>query len=173
MPTRVARFRLAQAGARVEEVELPAGLDALEAAHRWISGFEMARNLTWVVKRAASFAEDPRALNLVGIKPGRMTGNWRDSEQGLGKGRYAYDVNAALVPAALDATARLLDSGLLDEYLDAGQLRTLKAARESAQVWATQAPRLFNVDVSAMRARKNIAAYAKETGVGSGVVRRE
>ena len=67
-----------------------------------------------------------------------MTGNWRDSEQGLGRGRFAYDVNAALVPAALDATARLLDSGLLDEYLDVDQRRTLKSARESAQVWAAQ-----------------------------------
>ena len=114
----------------------------------------------------------PRALNLVGIKPGRMTGNWRDSEQGLGKGRYAYDVNAALVPAALDATARLLDSGLLDEYLDVDQRRTLKRARESAQVWAAQAPRLFDVDVSAARARQNIAAYAKETGVDGGRARR-
>ena len=70
-------------------------------------------------------------------------------------------MNAALVPAALDATARLLDSGLLDEYLDVDQLRTLKAAREAAQIWATQAPRLFNVDVSAARARQDIAAYAK------------
>ena len=136
------------------------------------NGEALARNLTWVVKRAASFAKDPRALNLVGLKPGRMTGNWRDSEQGLGKGRYAYDVNAALVPAALGATARLLDSGLLDEYLDVDQLRTLKAARESAQVWAAQAPRLFDVDVSAMRARQNIAAYAKETGVDGGRARR-
>ena len=136
------------------------------------NGEALARNLTWVVKRAASFAKDPRALNLVGLKPGRMTGNWRDSEQGLGKGRYAYDVNAALVPAGLDATARLFDSGLLDEYLDVDQLRTLKAARESAQVWATQAPRLFNVDVSAAQARQNIAAYARETGVDGGRARR-
>ena len=136
------------------------------------NGEALARNLTWVVKRAASFAKDPRALNLVGLKPGRMTGNWRDSEQGLGKGRYAYDVNAALVPAALDATARLLDSGLLDEYLDVDQLRTLKTARETAQVWATQAPRLFNVDVSAAQARQNIAAYARETGVDGGRARR-
>ena len=58
-----------------------------------------------LVKRAAPFAADPRAGNLVSIKAGRMTGNWRDSEQGLGRGRYPYDVNAALVPAALVAAA--------------------------------------------------------------------
>jgi amidase len=39
--------RLARVGARVEEARMPAGLEELEAAHRWISGFEMSRNLAW------------------------------------------------------------------------------------------------------------------------------
>ena len=39
--------RLARAGAKVEEVTLPADFEGLEDAHRWISGFEMARNLAW------------------------------------------------------------------------------------------------------------------------------
>ena len=38
---------LARAGATVEEVELPKDFEGLEDVHRWISGFEMARNLTW------------------------------------------------------------------------------------------------------------------------------
>jgi len=43
--------RLARAGAKVEEVELPAAdYEGLEAAHRWISGFEMARNLAWEIE---------------------------------------------------------------------------------------------------------------------------
>lgn len=42
--------RLARAGAKVEEVMLPAAdFEGLEAAHRWISGFEMARNLAWEI----------------------------------------------------------------------------------------------------------------------------
>jgi len=42
--------RLARAGAKLEEVELPAAdFEGLEAAHRWISGFEMARNLAWEI----------------------------------------------------------------------------------------------------------------------------
>lgn len=41
---------LAHAGARVRDVELPADFEALEVAHRWISGFEMARNLTWEIE---------------------------------------------------------------------------------------------------------------------------
>lgn len=39
--------RLARAGACVEEVNLLADYEQLETAHRLISGFEMARNLTW------------------------------------------------------------------------------------------------------------------------------
>jgi amidase len=42
--------RLARAGAAVAEVTLPAGdYEGLEEAHRWISGFEMARNLAWEI----------------------------------------------------------------------------------------------------------------------------
>jgi len=141
-------------------------------ANRERHGAALARNLAWVVERAAPFADDPRASNLVGIKSGRMTGNWRDSEQGLGKGRYAYDVNAALVPAALEAAARLAESGLLDEYLDVDQRRTLTHAGERAQVWVSKASPLFAVDVPAARARRDIAAYAKETGVDGGRARR-
>jgi hypothetical protein len=128
-------------------------------------GAALARNLAWVVWRAASFADDPRAANLVGIKPGRMTGNWRDSEQGLGRGRFAYDVNGALVPAALEAAARLAEAKLLDPFLDADQRRGMGRARTSAGVWAARAPSLFAVDVPESRARTAIAAYAAEIGV--------
>ncbi|HEV7609760.1 MAG TPA: hypothetical protein VGO61_20665 [Steroidobacteraceae bacterium] len=128
-------------------------------------GSALARNLAWVIERTSAFAEAPGFQNLVAIKAGRMTGNWRDSEQGLGRGRYAYDVNAALVPAALEATARLAKAGLLDEYLDAAQRRALARAGEQARVWAMRAPSLFDVDVPAARARADISAYATEIGV--------
>jgi hypothetical protein len=128
-------------------------------------GSALARNLCWVVERAAAFAADPRSTNLVGIKPGRMTGNWRDSEQGLGRGRYAYDVNAALVPAALAAAARLAEGGLLDEYLDDGQRHILAQAGPRARVWAARAASLFAVEVPVATARAGIAAYAKAIGV--------
>jgi len=42
-----AALRLARAGAQVEDVILPADFEGLEDAHRWVSGFAMARNLTW------------------------------------------------------------------------------------------------------------------------------
>jgi hypothetical protein len=128
-------------------------------------GASLVRNLLWLVERAGPFADDPRVSNLVSIKPGRMTGNWRDSEQGLGRGRYAYDINAALVPAALNAVAGLADSGLL--RLEDDQRRVLQGARGSAQVWAAEAAKLFAVDVPAPQARAAITAYAAEAGVDS------
>ncbi len=130
-------------------------------------GAALARNLVWVVGRATAFADDPRVGNLIDIKRGRMTGNWRDSEQGLGGGRYAYDVNAALVPAALEAAARLFDSGMLDAYVDAEARKTLPRAASIAEVWTKRASGFFAVTVPATRARADVAAYAREVGVDS------
>jgi hypothetical protein len=127
----------------------------------------LARNLAWLVERAGPFAREPRAVNLIAIKAGRMTGNWRDSEQGLGRGRYPFDVNAALVPAALAAAARLQASGLLDRYLDASQRRALQHAGAAADTWARRAPALFEMEVKPDRARADIIDYAREVAVDS------
>jgi hypothetical protein len=131
-------------------------------------GVALARNLVWLVEATRTFAKSPRATNLIGIKPGRMTGNWRDSEQGLGRGRFAYDVNAALVPAALEAAARIHDAKLLDTWLTDPQRRALASARDSAHVWSTRAAPLFEVDLPASRARSEIEAYARDIGVDPG-----
>jgi hypothetical protein len=128
-------------------------------------GAALVRNLSWVVERTATFADAPQRTNLVSIKAGRMTGQWRDSEQGLGRGRYAYDVNAVFIPAALDAIARLVESGVLEPYVDTAQRSTLTRARSQARVWATQAPSFFAVDVPHTQARAMVVAYAAETGV--------
>jgi amidase len=42
--------RLEDAGATVVEVVPPADLEGLDEAHRWISSFEMSRNLTWEIE---------------------------------------------------------------------------------------------------------------------------
>jgi hypothetical protein len=128
-------------------------------------GAALARNFRWVVDEAAAFAADPRAGHLIAIKPGRNTGNWRDSEQGLAGGRYPYDVNAAMVPAALQAVARLNDAGLLEDFLDEGARLRLSEAAAFARVWTDHAPALFNADLSASRARTGISEYAKAAGV--------
>ncbi len=128
-------------------------------------GDALVRNLSWVAERTSAFALAPRPENLVGIKEGRTTGQWRDSEEGLGRGRYAYDVNAVFVPAALAAIDRLLKSKLLDPYLCVEQRTALQRAGVHSKVWSQHAPSLFDVSVPAERARTSISTYASLLGV--------
>jgi hypothetical protein len=109
----------------------------------------LARNAAYILGRAVPFASSPQASNLLHLRPGQPVGNWRDSNQGLGYGQIPFDVNTALVPAALRALARLTQSGLLvlESQPDAG----VQAARY-ADVWEAHATDLFNVEVNAATA---------------------
>lgn len=135
------------------------GADGISEGHR------LMRNFAWVVQRSAAFAADPIVTNLVGLKPGRMTGQWRDSEEGLGRGHYAYDINAVWVPAALNAIDHFARSGLLDHYGTAAQRVALRHAGSQATVWQRKSPALFIVTLSNQRAREDIAEYARAVGV--------
>ncbi|MFC5525143.1 hypothetical protein ACFPPA_05245 [Rhodanobacter ginsengisoli] len=128
-------------------------------------GNRLVRNFAWVVERTAAFAAAPKVDNMVGIKPGRMTGQWRDSQEGLGRGHYPYDVNAVWVPAALDAIERFARTGLLDHYGTATQRAALKRAGQQAAVWHRRAPSLFSVTLPNQRARQDIVDYARAVGV--------
>jgi hypothetical protein len=127
----------------------------------------IARNFAWVVDRTAAFARQPGYKALVAIKAGRLTGQWRDSEEGLGRGRYAYDVNAVWVPAALAAIERFAASGLLDRYGTPEDRAAMTKAATQAQVWQRAAPRLFAMTVPNAEASADIAAYARKIGVPS------
>jgi hypothetical protein len=129
------------------------------------TGAALVRNLRFVLAQAAPFAAEPVAGNLIAIKPGFMAGQWRDSDEGIGRGRYAYDVNAALVPAALDATALLLRQGLLDPYLTAKDRATFARAGAMARVWHDRAAPFFRVSFTPQDARQRITAYAASVGV--------
>src|SRR5262249_5724588 len=71
------------------------------------------RNLDRVLRLAAPYAADPSWQHLIAIPQGARVGEWRDSHEGLGFGRTPFDVNAALVPAALEAAASLFREGVL------------------------------------------------------------
>lgn len=77
--------------------------------------------------------------NLVSLEVGFPVGQWRDSDDGLGGGRYPYDVNTALMPAALRAIAGLARAGALDG------LSACHIADELAEVWETSSLEFFNV----------------------------
>lgn len=128
-------------------------------------GHAMVRNFEWVLEQASTFARDPRPRNLVSIKSGRNTGQWRDSEEGLGGGRYPYDVNVALVPAALESIQRLYDSGLLSRYLSFPERRRFSEARAHLRIWTQYAPGFFEVQVPAGEASAQSSRYAIRMGM--------
>jgi hypothetical protein len=83
-----------------------------------------ARSLDFVLRETGRFARSRRATDLIALRPGLPVGDWRDSETGLGGGRYAASINVALAPSALEALRQLLAAGVID----AAELRT-EAAR--------------------------------------------
>jgi hypothetical protein len=143
---RAAAF-LAAAGSRVSE-------------GRPTRGAALVQNLRLVLESAAAFARDPSRANLITLKPGYSVGEWRDSEHGLGGGRFPYDVNAVLVPAALAAASQLNDSGLLAPYLKTRDRALFAGAAHVAEVWRTQAPPLFDVTIPNETAVAAVFSYA-------------
>ena len=129
------------------------------------AGEALMRNLRYVAAQTRAFAAEPIAANLVSLKPGVPVGDWRDSNDGLGGGRYAYDVNAILIPAALDAASALYHSGLLAPYANAQDKAMLAGLAHAAAVWRDEAPALFTVTVDNTAARQAIATYAKAMDV--------
>lgn len=134
------------------------------------NGSRFVTNLVHVADTARAFSQQSIATNLIHLRSGQIVGNWRDSTDGLGGGVYPYDVNAVLVPAALRAASRFLDSGLLDPYLNATQRAALTDAAQQASIWESAAPALFEVSVPASQAAADIPAYAAQTGVPAGTL---
>ncbi len=130
-------------------------------------GADLIKNLRRVLQTAGPFADDPRVTHLIGLHPGQTVGQWRDSGDGLGGGRLPYDVNAVFVPAALAATARLFDSGLLDPYLTPADRPMFARAAPMARVWEAKAAPWFEVEVSNAAARAQIESYAQSLGVAA------
>jgi hypothetical protein len=128
-------------------------------------GAALVRNFLWVARATSAFARTPQPANLIALKPGMPVGQWRDSEDGLAGGRYAFDVNAVLVPAALAAIAQFAGNAELAAYLTPEQHDLLASAGRSAQVWSRSAPALFSVKLGADDARARITAYAASLGV--------
>lgn len=118
-------------------------------------------NLDLVLRRARPFADDPRpfhekATALVALHDDRHVGQWRDSEMGLAFGRYPFDVNAALVPAALDAAAALYER--LAQSERASEARRRRAAWRGVE-------ELFRFELPLEQARASVTSYAGALGL--------
>jgi hypothetical protein len=105
---------------------------------------------------------------LIALKPGFDAGQWRDSNDGLGRGRFPYDVNAVFVPAALEAASRFFESGQLDSYLNSADRELFSHAKAMAEVWRGKAGPLFDVSVPSTTARQDITGYAASLDIADG-----
>lgn len=139
------------------------------------------QNLTWgqlslinaerIMRLARPFAEKQTKENLVHLKEGQIVGEWRDStygrnrtpvpkvkhltrSTGIGGGRIPYDVNTALVPAALRSIAVLARNGLYPKHKDWSQLAT-----RYAQIWEDKTLDYFKVTIPQSKAQDLVASY--------------
>lgn len=127
------------------------------------------RNLETVIKRARPYATSQLPRDLIHLREGVPVGNWRDSADGLGGGSVPFDVNVALVPAALRDAARLLDTGWFTRTTDKhhGSVVALAGdARALASAW-TGTDRHFTVTIPSGQARANIASIGHDRGLPS------
>ncbi|CAG8038404.1 unnamed protein product [Penicillium salamii] len=128
-------------------------------------------NLTWgdlalisserVMRLARPFFLNQTRANLIRLNEGEVVGEWRDSTYGLGGGRIPYDVNTALVPAALRAIGTLARSGL---YTKQRHWSTL--ADKYAKVWEDSTLSFFAVEIPKEKAHSLVKSFANASFPG-------
>jgi hypothetical protein len=124
-------------------------------------------NAEKIMKLAAPFtAQGNQTLdNLIHLKEGEIVGQWRDSTYGIGGGRIPYDVNTALVPAALRAIAAL---SRFKPSFYAGHDDWAVLADEYAQVWEDETLHLFQVVLPAEEARNRLQRFTSTSDFYNG-----
>ncbi|KAI0410252.1 carbohydrate-binding module family 52 protein [Xylaria grammica] len=111
-----------------------------------------------IMRTTAAFEQSPAVANLVRLKDGQSSGQWRDRNTGLGGGRVPYDVNTALVPAALQAIASLSAEGLFPTHA-----QWPRAASKRAKFWEENALPFFEVNILAEDAQNLVNRYVAES----------
>ncbi|KAK4942097.1 hypothetical protein LTR10_018133 [Elasticomyces elasticus] len=128
------------------------------------------RNLTYanltlinaekIMNQTAAFAQNQTAANLIHLKSDQIVGQWRDSTYGIGGGRIPFDVNTALVPAALRAIGQLARTpGVFPNNtgINVTAWRTLADSR--AQLWEENTLRFFETNVTAATAKTRLQHF--------------
>ncbi|WP_017444503.1 hypothetical protein [Gayadomonas joobiniege] len=123
---------------------------------------QLKQNLAFVYQSALAYAKDPKFDNLIALKPGSLTGEWRDSHEGLGYGRYPYNINAVFVPAALNAIKTLLQDPIVGPLIGSESFANIE---QVYQTWYQQAPLHFKQEVKASTAAESLKVYAKEAAI--------
>jgi hypothetical protein len=132
----------------------------------------MNRNLTYgnltiinaekIMNITAAFEEEQTRANLIHLKPDEIVGEWRDSTYGLGGGRIPFDVNTALVPAALNAISELANmSGIFPDSEPYSNWAEIAATR--AKVWEDATLQFFEVSIPVSEARDRLNTFTNES----------
>lgn len=158
-----------------------AGLDRMRALLSSPAGKINPSNkgLTWgdlfiilaqkIMDQTSAFASPggQTRANLIHLKEGKETGNWRDSIYGLGGGRIPFDVNVALAPAALKSIASLarqFDTTIFDSHAKDWAERTEAYAR----VWEDKTIDLFKVVLPAATVRERLKNFVETSSYYNG-----
>ncbi|KAF4442447.1 hypothetical protein F53441_11733 [Fusarium austroafricanum] len=129
------------------------------------------RNLTWgnltyinaqkIMNITAAFEKDQSVKNLIQLRKDEMVGQWRDSGYGLANGRIPFDVNCALVPAALYAISNLAKTeGVYPNNSVTKDWSSVAAKR--AKIWEDHTLPLFQYNVSIDTATSRLEDYVKQ-----------
>jgi len=114
--------------------------------------------------------------SLIRIANREMVGDWRDSEQGLGRGVYPGSVNVDLVSYSINAIRRICSAGILnlneieqwaaanrmdalDKLMKAGSGKQVSIELEPAEKDWQHAGSLFRVALSTVEVKKRLKAY--------------
>lgn len=126
------------------------------------------RNLTWgnlsyinaqkIMNMTRAFEDEQAVKNLIQLKKGEMVGQWRDSSYGLANGRIPFDVNCALVPAALYAISKL--SKVPGVYPNNSlTVEWAETAEKRAMIWEDNTLPLFEYNVTVDDATSRLEDY--------------
>lgn len=117
-------------------------------------------NAEKIMSSSAPFAapNNQTIQNLIHLKDGQIVGEWRDSTYGIGGGRIPFDVNTALVPAALRSIASLARAGHFPTQPDWPQL-----ADTYAKIWEDSTLQFFEVEFSISDAAALLKSYASSS----------
>ena len=119
-------------------------------------------NVEKIMNITAPFAQNQTRQNLIHLKPDEIVGEWRDSTYGLGGGRIPFDVNTALVPAALRAISELANmTGIFPTSAPYSNWSTIAASR--ARIWEDDTLQFFEVSVPVAQARQRLNAFVNES----------
>ncbi|CZR70010.1 uncharacterized protein PAC_19911 [Phialocephala subalpina] len=116
-------------------------------------------NANKIVTLAAPFAASGNQTkdNLMHLKDGQIVGEWRDSTYGIGGGRIPFDVNTALVPAALRSIASLSQASILDF--------NATLVDQYAQIWEDSSLTFFEVSVGLDSAQALLENYTTSSNI--------